>query len=172
LVKGFILIRLKKNQLIILSCLILFIVISSSLLLSGVINNSKKPIRIVRVDFFPSNSDISFYCEIADTKEEIQLGLMYREELLEDRGMLFIYNTTSTRCFWMKNCLVPLDMIFIDEDFIVINVKEAEVENNVSDENLKRYCSEKPAKWVVEINKGLCKYYNIERGTLFSFEFV
>ncbi len=166
-------IRLKKNQVVVLCCLILFLAIFSGILLSGVSSDEKGSIRIARVDFYPSGGDkVSFYCEIADTQDEIQLGLMYREELSYDRGMLFMFNTTKTRCFWMKNCLIPLDMIFIDEDFVVINIQEAEFENNVSDENLNRYCSEKPARLVIEINQGLCKYYNIEPGTLFSFEFV
>lgn len=142
-------------------------------MLSGIRNNEEKTSEIARVNFYPVDGDtVSFYCEIADTPEEIMLGLMYREELPGDRGMLFLFNEAKTRCFWMKNCLIPLDIIFIDEDFVVITVQEAEVQNGVSDENLNSYCSEKPVRWVVEINQGLCKYYNIKPGTLFSFEFV
>jgi uncharacterized membrane protein (UPF0127 family) len=94
-------------------------------------------------------------CEIASTHEERAQGLMYREELASDRGMLFVFDTPNEASFWMKNTLIPLDMIFIDKNGIVVNVEEADVQTSVPDSQLTHYLSDGPVKWVVEINQGL-----------------
>ena len=70
----------------------------------------------------------------------------------------------------LKNTLIPLDIIFIDENNVVINIKEASVQTNVSDDELARYCSNEEAKWVVEINRGLSELLKIQEGTLVTIE--
>ena len=80
--------------------------------------------------------------------------------------MLFVSNITWDVVFWMKNTLIPLDIVFIKEDSKVANVEQADVEIGVPDNELKRYQSNGPVKCVVEINQGLCSSYNISTGTL------
>ncbi len=104
-------------------------------------------------------------CEIASTNEERAQGLMNRDELAEDRGMLFVYDTPTEVSFWMKNTLIPLDMIFIDENGIVVNVEEADVQTGIPDSQLTHYHSDGPVKWVVEINQGLSASHGIDAGT-------
>ena len=65
----------------------------------------------------------------------------------------------------MKNTLIPLDMIFIDENGFVTNVEEADVEPGVPDNQLTRYSSAGPIKWVLEVNQGLAAANGIHTGT-------
>ncbi len=110
-------------------------------------------------------------CEIADEPKERSLGLMHRESLPQTEGMLFVYDTPQNMSFWMKNTLIPLDIIFIDENGIVLNVEEAFVEPpETPDGELARYRSAGPARWVVEINQGLSAQKGITAGTVVDIE--
>ena len=129
--------------------------------------------KIAIVTFFPSNnSSVSITCEIASTPKELSEGLMNRQELPEDKGMLFIYEIPQNRSFWMKNTLVSLDIIFLDEKGIIINVESADIEPGVPDNELKRYNSFRPAQFVVEINQGLSVFYGMKEGTPASIEYI
>lgn len=107
--------------------------------------------------------------EVANTSSERKQGLMYRRNLAEDRGMIFIYPEEGNRSFWMKNTHVPLDIIFVDADGSVINVEQADPQPRTSDENLERYRSKRAAKYVIEVNQGFSRENNIKRGSEVSF---
>ena len=96
-------------------------------------------------------SDDRFNVEIADTPESRELGLMFRESLDKDKGMLFIFDDEAERTFWMKNTKIPLDMIFIDADNKIIHILTAEP---CAEEPCKIYSPELPTKYVLEINAG------------------
>ena len=66
--------------------------------------------------------DKKYNVEVAQTDEEKTKGLQGKKELAEDEGMLFIYDEPQTVGFWMQDTDIPLDIIFIDEDFEVISV--------------------------------------------------
>ena len=68
--------------------------------------------------------DKCFKVEIADTPQERRQGLMYRKELAVDRGMLFIFDKEDHHGFWMKNTLIPLDIIWLDKNKQVIHIEE------------------------------------------------
>lgn len=103
--------------------------------------------------------------EIAQTAEEKRLGLMGRTSLPEDSGMIFVYEESSLPTMWMKNMLIPLDILFIGEDGIIHHVEEAvppcEAE---SDDECPRYFSGKPSKWVLELPSGTATREGIEVG--------
>jgi len=92
-----------------------------------------------------------FSIEVASTPEELQAGLMFRETLCSDCGMLFIFNTEEKWNFWMKNTLLPLDIVFISENKTVVTLHHA-VPCEKSDCPL--YSASEPAKYVLEVNAG------------------
>ena len=129
--------------------------------------------QLAAVTFFSANStSVVMICEVASSHEERLMGLMFREELPADEGMLFVYEYPHNVSFWMKDTFMPLDIIFLDENGTVINVEEADVEIDVSDEDLRSYCSVGPVLWVLEVNQGLCNLYGIDVGTNVSIEYL
>lgn len=108
-------------------------------------------------------NDKKIKVEIVDSESEREDGLMRRESLDSDSGMLFIFPDSEIRSFWMKNMLIPLDMIFIDENFEIVNIKQ-----NVSQcfsESCPNYVSSKPVKYVLEVNSGFSERNNVSIGT-------
>nr|QOV09146.1 DUF192 domain-containing protein [uncultured Thermoplasmata archaeon] len=114
---------------------------------------------------FQTEVPVTFNCEVADTSAERAAGLMNRETLAQDWGMLFVFDTPQNVSFWMKNTLIPLDIIFIDSAGKVVNIEQADPEPGVADAELIRYCSDSPVKWVLEVNQGLCAENLIIPGT-------
>lgn len=108
--------------------------------------------------------------EIADSPEERRKGLMHRKSLGWRHGMIFVYSNEGDRTFWMKNTYIPLDMIFVDANKTVVNVEHADPQPNASDSELKRYRSEGPAKYVIEVNQGFAECFGIEKGTRVIFD--
>ena len=101
-------------------------------------------------------------CDIADTAAKRPLGLMNRESLPQDAGILLIFEDEAEKSFWMKNTLIPLDMIFTDSNFEIVHIqKNAEPCKTIA---CVSYPSVKPAKYVVEINGGLSEKFGIEEG--------
>jgi len=107
--------------------------------------------------------NVTINVEIADSDEERANGLMFREFLGEDKGMLFVFDDSLPRIFWMKNTLIPLDIIFISEDFRIINIMEAEP---CEKEPCEFYYSRGNARYVLEVNNGFSKNFNISVGKL------
>lgn len=99
--------------------------------------------------------------EIADTFLKRARGLMFRKVLPENYGMLFIFNYSARTSFWMKNTLIPLDLIFIDNGRVV------EIKESLSPckGECKIYTSKRPAKYVVEVPAGFVKKNDIKINT-------
>ncbi|GAA0232293.1 DUF192 domain-containing protein [Haladaptatus pallidirubidus] len=108
--------------------------------------------------------------EVANSPDERSQGLMHRESLPENHGMVFVFDKAQPQTFWMKNTVLPLDIIFIAADGTVINVEQADPQPNASDLELERYSSDSPAKYVVEMRQGFANREGIESGTEFVFE--
>ncbi len=105
-----------------------------------------------------SFSNISFNVEIAESEKEKEKGLSGREFLNEKEGLLFSYNSEDYHGVWMKEMLFPIDVIWIDKDLIVVDIKE-----NVYPETYPEiFYSEKPSMYILEINSGLVKKHEIE----------
>ena len=121
-----------------------------------------------KITFHPANSkDVEISCEIAKNIVSKMKGLMHRETLPADEGMLFTFLFPWYRYFWMKNVKIPLDIIFINRNFEIISIHEAPVESGFL---YKRYSSQGLCKYVLETNQGFCKKYNISKGTKIEIE--
>ena len=99
--------------------------------------------------------------EIADEPQEQSLGLMHRQVLEENRGMLFIFDNAQIRNFWMKNTLIPLDMLFISKDLVIVDIIEAKP---CKEDPCSIYSSKNPAKYVLEVNKGYSDKKGVHTG--------
>ena len=97
--------------------------------------------------------------EIAETDYEIQTGLMYREEMEQHQGMLFIFPDVAYHSFYMKNTLIPLDLIFIDDQLKVVTIKP-----NAQPLDESGIPSEVPVQYVLEVNAGLSATWGLETG--------
>jgi uncharacterized membrane protein (UPF0127 family) len=86
--------------------------------------------------------------EIADNQDLRAQGLMNRDSLATNHGMLFVYGTAEVRSFWMRNTRIPLDIAFIDANGVIINILKMEPQ---SDEN---YYSQGPMMYALEMNVG------------------
>ncbi len=100
--------------------------------------------------------------EVADSPSKHALGLMYRRELADDQGMLFIYSRIESMSFWMKNTLIPLDIMFFDKDLRLINVS-ADTPPCKST-RCPAYKSAAPSKYVLEVNAGLAEKWGVKPG--------
>jgi len=117
---------------------------------------------------FETDNPTTITVEVADEKEERAIGLMYRENLPEDRGMIFVFDDLNNRMFWMKNVKINLDMIYLDSDFIVNEVK-----HNLEPCQTVRcptFPSQFPAQYVIEVNGGFAARNNIVPGTKVRFD--
>jgi len=100
-----------------------------------------------------------FIVEVARTPEEQQRGLMFRESLGPDRGMIFPYDPPQAVAFWMKNTLIPLDMVFIRADGSIANIAE-----NTVPLSLEAVPSADAAAAVLEIAGGRSAQLGIKAG--------
>lgn len=95
-----------------------------------------------------------YLLEVAKTIPQQTNGLMNRSSLCPNCGMIFVFNLEMTQSFWMKNTLIPLDMIFLDHNGSITNILTAYPQPNTPDHQLKLYQSTAPAKYVIELNAG------------------
>ncbi|MGH8371982.1 MAG: DUF192 domain-containing protein [Gammaproteobacteria bacterium] len=93
-----------------------------------------------------------FTVEIADTEASREHGLMFRTHLAADHGMLFIYPDAQIRNFWMKNTLIPLDILFFDANARLINISAETPPCKIAD--CPTYASTVPARYVLELKAG------------------
>ncbi|MFA6449555.1 MAG: DUF192 domain-containing protein, partial [bacterium] len=115
-----------------------------------------------------TNSDSVNYivrAEVALTDSEHEVGLMNRSSLAGNAGMLFVFTDSQIRSFWMKNTLIPLDMIFVGADKVIVSISKNTVPLTTTS-----HWSAGPAKYVLEVNGGYCDSKNIGVGDTLTFE--
>lgn len=102
------------------------------------------------------------YIEIANDPYEIQKGLMFRKSLKWNNGMLFVFDDEQYRSFWMKNTHIALDIIFIDKNFKIVDIKENA--KPCLSYKCPSYLSKAPAKYVLEVNGDFVNKNKIQIG--------
>ena len=86
--------------------------------------------------------------EVAQTPSEQTIGLMCRQTLGINEGMLFIYDSPKVHCFWMRNTLLPLTIAFIADDGSIVNLKDMQPKTETP------HCSAKPVRYALEMHQG------------------
>lgn len=102
--------------------------------------------------------------EVADDNAEREQGLMYRDTMAENQGMLFLMETEESQAFWMKNTILPLDILYVDSDRRIVSIHKDCVPYS-----LDQIVSAKPALYVVEVNAGYTRKFGVKVGDLISF---
>jgi uncharacterized membrane protein (UPF0127 family) len=103
--------------------------------------------------------------EIADDDYQRETGLMHRSSLKQSQGMLFIFDQEVQRAFYMKNTLIALDIIYLNEDGVIVSFAE-----NAKPEDPTSLPSTVPAQYVLEINGGLSEEWVLEIGDRIEWE--
>lgn len=104
-----------------------------------------------------------FAVEIAETQQKQALGLMFRDSMPADQGMLFIFPIESPRSFWMKNTRIPLDIMYFNKDLIMVGISTDTPPCKVS--RCPSYPSIAPAKYVLELNAGKASELGVGLGS-------
>ncbi|MDI9335609.1 MAG: DUF192 domain-containing protein [Gammaproteobacteria bacterium] len=86
--------------------------------------------------------------QIANTDEQRGMGLMFRQNLPTNEGMLFVFPVKSMQCFWMKNTYLPLSLAFISDSGTIVQIED------MTPMSTQSHCSREPVKYVLEVNRG------------------
>ena len=97
--------------------------------------------------------------QVALQPNQRQIGLMFRKEMPASEGMLFVFEQAGKQCFWMKDTLIPLTAAFVADDGTIVNL--ADMKPQVTDS----HCSEKPVRYVLEMNVGWFAKKGIKAGS-------
>lgn len=98
--------------------------------------------------------------EVAARDAERQQGLMFREKMGPNEGMVFLFDAPASVCMWMKNTLIPLSVAFIDENGKIINIEDMQPQTTAS------HCAKRPVLYALEMNQGWFKQKNIKPGSV------
>jgi uncharacterized membrane protein (UPF0127 family) len=97
--------------------------------------------------------------QVAATPDQRATGLMYRQDMPQGEGMLFIFEEATPQCFWMKNTLLPLTAAFVADDGTIVNLV------NMKPQTTDSHCSAKPVRYVLEMNLGWFEKKGLKAGS-------
>ncbi len=86
--------------------------------------------------------------EVADDERKRAIGLMFRESLAPNHGMLFVFREKAGHCFWMRNTLIPLSIAFLDDDGTIVNIEDMAPRSEDS------HCPKRPVRFALEMEQG------------------
>lgn len=108
--------------------------------------------------------DQNFKIELAQSLAQKSLGLGNRDSLCQNCGMLFIYQAEGPLPFWMKNTRIPLDMVWLNREGTIVDLKTALPQPNTPDHQLTIYQNQTPAQYVLELNAYKAKELDLKIG--------
>ncbi len=114
-------------------------------------------------------SGVKIHAEVADTSKKRAEGLMYREHLAKDRGMLFTFSQAQPWTFWMKNTKIPLDIIWMNEKKQIIHIARNVPICTRTDDSCPQYQPNDPALYVLELGGGEADRLKLEKGMKLQF---
>ena len=96
--------------------------------------------------------------QLATTERQREIGLMFRKEMPQQEGMLFVFEIPGVQCFWMRNTILPLTAAFVADDGTIVNLADMKPMTEDS------HCSAKPVRYVLEMNQGWFAKRGIKAG--------
>ncbi|MBU1361991.1 MAG: DUF192 domain-containing protein [Gammaproteobacteria bacterium] len=132
------------------------VVLALGVALTGLANAQEAQTNLQRVELVAGMYRID--AQVAQTPTQRQIGLMFRKEMPQAEGMLFVFEQPSTQCFWMKNTLLPLTAAFVADDGRIVNLADMQPMTEAS------HCSSEPVRYVLEMNQGWFSKKNIKQG--------
>jgi len=142
-----------------LAFIFLISMILSTNLLSQTINIPQFPKGTLTIS--QEGRVVTIPIEIANTNELREFGLMYREDIPEEYGMLFVFPNPGIRGFWMKNTFVELDIAFIDNNGTILNIQNMKP---CEESTCPIYIIYKPFKYALEVKAGFFERYGFSEG--------
>ena len=112
------------------------------------------PTLILKMDSY------QIIAEVASSEKTRKEGLMYRQSLKNDNGMLFIFETEQAYCFWMKNTQIPLSVAFIQNNGVIRNIAD------MQPYSLTKHCASEPVKYALEMEQGWFSDRGITAGSI------
>ena len=97
--------------------------------------------------------------QVASSAAQRQTGLMYRKDMPQHEGMIFVFEQATQQCFWMKNTPLPLTAAFLDDDGTIVNLAD------MKPLSVESHCSKKPVRFVLEMNQGWFAKKGIKAGS-------
>lgn len=140
---------------------IIIILVLSGVLLAFLYFKLFKPAPYETTEIKMGNT--AYTLEVAKSIAQLQKGLSKRTNLCSTCGMIFVFNYNAVQTFWMKDTLIPLDMIWVKDDGTIVSIQTASVEENPSKPQ-KVYQNSEPAKFVIELNANEAQKNNIKVG--------
>jgi uncharacterized membrane protein (UPF0127 family) len=110
------------------------------------------------------------YAEIADTAKKRAEGLMFREHLAKDRGMLFTFGEAQPWTFWMKNTKIPLDIIWMNAKKQIVHIEANVPICTRTDDGCRQYQPNDPALYVLELGRGMAEHFKLQKGSMLRFQ--
>ncbi len=137
--------------------LVLLAVLALANTTSGCASSGMRTIRV-------TIGDATVKAELAETEGQRQRGLMYRQKLGTNRGMMFVYDDEQIRSFWMKNTYIPLSVAFIADDGRIVQITDMQPRSLDSHSSIRR------CRYVLEVNQGWFDEHGVEVGDVADFE--
>lgn len=97
--------------------------------------------------------------QVAQTPRQREIGLMFRKEMPQTEGMVFVFEQPATQCFWMRNTLLPLTAAFVADDGRIVTLADMKPMTDDS------HCSKEPVRFVLEMNQGWFARKGIKEGS-------
>jgi uncharacterized membrane protein (UPF0127 family) len=126
--------------------------------LAPAVSQAQQPLPMVKLNF----GIHLVTAELADNDASRMRGLMFRERLAPNHGMLFVFEARAVHCMWMRNTLIPLSVAFIDDDGSIVNIEDMQPKTEVS------HCAARPVRYALEMDKGWFAQRGLKAGAKMS----
>lgn len=124
-------------------------------------SHAQQPQQQPQTDLQRTQLSVGLYkldVQIAQTPLQREIGLMFRKEMPQAEGMIFVFEQPATQCFWMRNTILPLTAAFVADDGRIVNLVDMQPMTENS------HCSLEPVRYVLEMNQGWFAKKNIKKG--------